>query len=177
MSAAAVRQLSGPDAMRAAEELRQKQNREKRWPYEFLFPPPESLPVNGGSQGVGFVAVPNAPGPVTVAQFQVQSGFRFIMTGILQAYDDGVFLPGDTLWTVTVNPQGGVQANPVQGLIQSPVPMGSWKFGTGPWHFDRPYEFAPLDLISSVANNVSLASAGSYVSGFFGYLIPDTSAK
>ena len=173
----ALRVLSGSDAMRAAEDLRRQKAKESDWPYEHLFPPRNSIPVNGGTTGVQAANVPAAGGTAVIATFQVPSGFKFIMTGIWQCFN-GVFVPGDSLWTLTVNPAGGAQANPVQGLIQVPVPLGSWVYGV-PWLFERPYEFAPLDLLSDSAKNVNLSAGppNQYVSGFFGYLLPSTSSR
>lgn len=168
----ALRQFSGADAARAAEKVRQERAKQSSWPYEYLFAPPDSIPINGGTLGVQTAAVPAAGSTVTIATFLVPSGFRFIMQAIWLCFE-GTFLPGDSLFTVTCNPNSGAQSNPVQGLINVPIPLGSWKFGMA-WEFDRPYEFAALDFLTAVGKNVNLAPGppNQYVAGFFGYLLP-----
>lgn len=173
----AIRQLSAAPSVRAAEELRQKRERESAWPYEHEFPPVVSEVVNGGTQGPVATPVPAPGSTVTIATFLVPSGQKFFMLGIWLCFD-GAFNPGDSLFTVTENPNGGSQANPVQGLIQVPVPLGSWKNGTM-WMFERAYEFASLSLLTAMAKNVNLTSpnTNSYVAGFFGYLVPSTDPR
>lgn len=165
--------LNGADATRAADKLRRANERRAAWPYAHLEPPPDAIPVNqiGAPVDVGVAGV-----PTLVFSYLVPANFRFVMQGIIQGIGGGGFMtafnPGDSFWTVTVNPQNGVQANPVQGLIQTPVPLGNWEFGTW-WRFPMPYVFAGLDLVSSVATNVNLNAGppNSYVTGFLGYLI------
>ena len=157
--------LSGPTAVKALEKVRQAEQNKNAWPYEHLFPPPNSIPVHQ----IGYAAVPAGGSSALVATYQVPEGFRFIMESILESYS-GTFDPGDTLFTVQVNAGGGAQSTFVQGLIQTPVPLGAWEYGVR-WYFDRPYEFSSLDLLSITAANVNL-QGGSYVGGFFGYLLP-----
>ena len=76
-----------------------------------------------------------------------------------------------TLWTVdkdAVIPN--VQGQPIQGLIQTPVPLGSFLRGVK-WPLPRAYEFAPFTILRSTVVNQTLAG-GAFVSGFFGYLVP-----
>jgi len=169
---AVPRILSGADAARAADKLRRANERRAAWPYFHLEPPPDAIPVN---QIGAPVDVPAAGSSVQVFSYLVPSNFKFVMQGIIQSlgFQAGfAFNAGDSLWTVTVNPNNGVQSNPVQGLINTPIPLGSWLFGTW-WRFPMPYVFSGLDLISSVATNINL-NAGPpnvYLTGFLGYLI------
>lgn len=171
MIANAPKFLLGRDAVRAGRKIAEKHTRKSDWPYVHIFPPPEAIPVHGSDTGIQTVAVGLAGATATVCTYLVPSGFRFYMAGILQDYE-GTFNPGDTLWTVKVNPNNGLQSRPVQGLVNQPVPMGSWRYGTI-WPFLRAYEFEPLDFIQSLAKNVGLAAGppNTYVSGFFGWLL------
>jgi len=162
--------LAGPAATAAANRLRDTNERVDAWPYAHLFPPPGAVPVNE----TGMVAVPAAGNSVDVLSYQVPPTMRFILQAILQDYSQAAFQPGDTLWSVVVNPLAGEQANPVQGLIAKPFPLGSWRYGTV-WRFAQPYEFDANDLVTSVATNVNLGvgAANQYISGFLGYLLPE----
>jgi len=170
----AIRQLSGVSQTQGVEAIRRKRQQESEWPYEYLFAPPNSITVNGayGPLGIQYVAVPAPGSTVTIATFQIPSSLEFVMHAVWLTFA-GSFIPGDSLFSVTVNPGGGVQSNPVQGLINVPIPLGAWTTGR-PWEFDRPYLFEPYDILSATAKNVNL-SAGPpnyYVAGFFGYVIP-----
>ena len=164
--------LAGPALVKGLEKERQSRLQKDLWPYEHLFPPPNSIPVHGSDLGIQTGAVPLAAASVVFCIYQVPEGFKFIMDSILMAYS-GAFNPGDSFFTVTVNPNGGPQATFVQGLIRSPITLGAWQYGTR-WFFDRPYEFSALDILQANALNVNIPSPAnnSYVGGFFGYLIP-----
>lgn len=146
---------------------------ERVWPvYAGSFP--DSLVVNQ----IAYAAVPAQGSSVVVLAYTVPTGNRFIMSSMWQCYSGGIgtaFNPGDTLWTVDTNNASATdyQGNFVQGLVQVPVPLGSWQYGVKHW-FDRPYEFEALDLIQSHAFNVNLTAGAPnlYVSGFFGLLVP-----
>lgn len=164
--------LSAADATKALDKTRDLDPNKTAWPYVHLFAPPQSTPVHQ----IASIVAP-AHGAITaVLTYQVPSGFRFILRRILQDFSGGAFLPGDALWTVDRNTPIGiasVQADPVQGLIATPIPLGSIVAGTQ-WVFDRPYEFEPLDVLRSKVNSVNAGvGAGNwFTSGFFGYLIP-----
>lgn len=166
------RNLVGPALVRGLDKEREVLARRESWPYEYLFAPPNSIPVHGSEQGIQAVPVPLGGASVVICAYQVPEGFRFIMDSILESFN-GAFVPGDSLFTVTVNPNGGPQANPVQGLIQTPVPLGAWEYGVL-WPLERPYEFASLDILSMSGFNVNLSQGppNYYVGGFFGWLIP-----
>jgi hypothetical protein len=163
--------LRGPALVKGLDKERQHKSNQDLWPYPHLFPPPASIPVHGSLTGLQAVAVPAGGSSVVICSYQVPEGFRFIMQAILESFA-GIFIPGDSLFTVMVNPGGGPQATYVQGLINTPVPLGSWQYGIQ-WPFERPYEFASLDLITMNGLNVNLTQGppNQYVGGFFGYLI------
>lgn len=160
--------LGGVDLVEAAETVMLQRWREL-WPYVHVYPPPDAIPVHE----IAVAAAPGQGSSVEVLRYQVQPGLRLIMQSILQVYS-GSMLPGDALWTVSVNSDVSTskQAMPVQGLSAVPVPLGSLVAGNQ-WPFKRAYEFKGLDVVRSVVENVNLIG-GFFVSGFFGYLIPDS---
>lgn len=159
---------SGARMARAAQRLADDRAREQ-WPYVHVYPPPSSIPIHQ----IDFVAAPVAGDSAVVLAYTVPEGFAFFLRSILQVFSGGNIIAGDATWTVRINTVDAVsdaQAMPVQGLIDVPVPLGSISSGNQ-WPFARAYEFAPLDVVESVVTNVNLG-AGTFVSGFFGYLVP-----
>jgi len=179
MSPKIAQVYSGPDAARAADAVRKQRANQENWPYPYVYPPPDALPVQVIT--LTPVAVPAAAGTVVVLQYQVPSGFHFVMQGIVTQIQGGVTpMPwGAGLWTVDVNAPLGVankQATPVHGLTAIPAPLGS--FG-GPWIFQRAYEFEALDIIRSKFTNVSYADGlpNVLMSAFVGYLVPSVKSR
>ena len=160
---------TGVDLVEAAETVMLQRWREL-WPYIHVYPPPDAIPVHE----IGYIANPGQGGTAEVLRYQVQPGLRFIMQAILQVWVGGAApAPGDALWTVSVNSDvsSSVQSMPVNGLSDVPVPLGSVEAGNK-WPFERAYEFKGQDVVRSVVDNVNLID-GFFVSGFFGYLVPD----
>ena len=166
-------QFYGNDQIKSADQVRQERANRNDWPYEHLFPPSNSVPVNQITQTP--VAVPAASATAVVLALRVPSGMRFIMTGLVQNIYGATFTPGDGTWTVDKNTPVGIadaQRMPMQGLVNIPVPLGSFDTGI-PWRFARPYEFEPLDLVQSKFTNAT-SGATLLVSAFLGYLLPVT---
>jgi hypothetical protein len=155
----------------AAERVRTLLARRLAWPYSFLFPKQETIPINQ-------LASIDAPlnGVVTVVLlYQVPSGFRFIMQGLLQDCS-APLAPGDVSWTVDDNSPAvlDVQRMGVQGLSNVQVPLGSVALGI-PWSLPRPYTFEPLTFVRSKITTTAAVPPGPgtrFTSGFFGYLEP-----
>jgi len=180
MQAKEVRRVyNGVDAVFAVDAIRRDESNREKWPYQHVYPPVNAEPVHV----IGFVPTPDivanvgAAATVVVLSYQVPSGFRFIMRGIIQTYEGGAFSPGQALWTVNRNTPVGVanfQAQPEQGLVAVPVRLGSFSPFTVD-EFARAYEFEALDIVRSKATNVALGvgDPNFFSTGFFGYLIPD----
>ncbi len=177
MSAFAKPRLySGSDAVRAMEKIRSTHANQEAWPYEHVYPPVNSIPVNATDA----VVTPALAAVAEILTYKVPSGYRFIMTGVVLSYINtgglGPFVPGDALWTVDLNTPTGVaniQASPVQGLTAVKMPLGSFTAGNV-WWFARAYEFAPLDVLRSKATNVALGvgDPNYFASAFLGWLLP-----
>lgn len=176
MMAQKARLYSGADSVRAMEAIRQTHANQEAWPYEHVFPPVNSIPVNATDA----VVTPAQAAVATVLSYKVPSGFKLILTGIIQSYINagglGAFVPGAALWTVTLNTPVGVanvQASSLQGLTNVKVPMGSFLAGNV-WYFARAYEFAPLDILRSTVLNVALGvgDPNYFASAFLGWLVP-----
>ena len=173
--AARTLMLTGRDAVLAADKLRQIRENQDRWPYIDLYAPPGSIHVH--HMTLVPVATPAALASAEVLLYRVPEGFAFVMTAIVQQYQGGQFTWGDGTWTVNVNTPTGVanvQATPVQGLVNLPVPLGSFN-DSGPWQLPRSILFEPLDEIRSVFTaGAGGVAGGLLVSLFSGYLVPWT---
>ena len=173
MTASRPRLFTGIDAVKAADKLRELRTNKEMWPYVHIFPPPDSIPVHAIT--LTPVAVPAVGVQVEVLKYKVPSGFAFIMTGVVQQYQGGTFLFGDGTWTVDRNTEIGVtsvQATPVQGLTNLPMPLGSFQV-TAPWQLPRSYLFEPNDIVRSKftevrAQRTRADDGGRWCRGFFG---------
>lgn len=171
------RVYSGVDAVKAADAVRRDQNNRERWPYMHIYPPVNAEPVHV----IASVFTPAVAAQIEVLRYNVPSGFRFYLRGIIQTYEGGNFVPGDVLWTIDRNTPVGVassQAQPEQGLVAVPVRVGSFNPFTVD-EFARAYEFEPLDVVRSKATNVAVGvgTPNTFTSGFFGYLVPDVGSR
>ena len=154
-------------AARMLEMVRRSVMQKSAWPYIYEFAPPDSIPVEQIAQ----IPVPAIGVLTPVLTYLVPEGFRFFLGRLVEDFEGAAFAPFDALWTVdkdAVVPN--VQGQPIQGLIQTPVPLGSFLRGVK-WPLPRAYEFAPLTILRSTVLNQTLAG-GAFVSGFFGYLVP-----
>lgn len=153
-----------------AEAVRRMKLNQQAWPYLHEFAPPVADEVN-------LIAIANsltAGSLLPVLSYTVPLGMRFFLEGILQDFAGAAFNPGDALWTIDRNASPlSLQSSYVQGLIQVPVPLGSFT-ARRQWWFKRAYEFGPNELVRSTVINVNLGvGAGNvFISGFFGYLVP-----
>lgn len=173
----AMRMYSGVDAVVAADVVRRDASNREKWPYMHVYPPVNAEPVDV----IAAVETPAVGTTVVVIAYQVPSGFRFYLRGHIEQYEGGNFTSGAALWTIDRNTPVGVpnfQAQPEQGLVAVPVPVGSFAPFTQ-HEFWRAREFEPLDVVRVKATNVSVGvgNPNYFKSGFFGYLVPDVGAR
>ena len=173
----AKRVFSGVDSVMAADVVRRDQSNREKWPYMHVYPPVNAEPVHV----IASVVTPAVNSTAVVLAYKVPSGFRFYLRAIVQNYVGGNFVPGQALWTIDRNTPVGVgnfQAQPEQGLVAVPVPVGSFA-PFMPDEFYRAYEFEPLDIVRSKATNigVGVGDPNYFSTGFFGYLVPDVDKR
>jgi hypothetical protein len=172
------RVYSGADVTKAADVVRRDESNREKWPYMHVYPPVNAEPVHV----IGTAVVPQPGVQVAVLTYPVPSGFRFYLRAIVQTVEGSNFNAGDVLWTIDRNTPIGVasfQAQPEQGLIAVPIRVGSFQ-PFAPDRFERCYEFESLDIVRSKATNVAYAvgaPSNVFISGFFGYLVPDVGTR
>ena len=176
-----MRVTSGPNSIFAAEALRKAENRRDSWPYEHVYPPIDSDRRNPQ----GFVVTPalyispTTTNQALVLQFNVPSGFMFIMKGLLLAAVTTGMVPignpGDFQFSVDKNTPIGAaptQGSPVTDLNAIPFNWGSPS--QGPVMFARAEEFAPTDQVRAKVINFTggVGAPNFVVASFYGYLYP-----
>lgn len=169
----AIQMFSGVDSVRAAKDLlNSMQSRRDAWPYPHVYPPPNAEDVHV----VAAVATPALAVQVAVITYQVQSGKRFYLQGVLLSCTGAsTVIPGAALWTIDRNIPIGIantQGSVEHGLVAVPFPLGS--SAVEPWRLQRAREFEPLDIVRVKGTNVALAvgAPNYFVCGLFGYEVP-----
>lgn len=155
--------LQGPDSIAAAQALREDRARRSQWPFPWSFPPPGATRVTAGADTSGTLIVPVAGVATQGLAYTVDEGFQFALQAIvieyLNAGAPGLWNPGDTLWSLTLNQPVGVttfQGSPVQGLTNVDVPLGTLQI---PWPLECAELFQPNDCIRSVFTNVAMGDS------------------
>jgi len=154
--------LQGPDAIAAAQALREERALKSHWPFPWCFPPPGAIRVTAGADTSGTLAVPVAGTPTQGLLYTVDEGFQFALEALVVEYlnsgSPGLWNPGDALWSLTLNQPVGVttfQGSPIQGFSNVDVPLGTLQI---PWPLECAEMFQPNDAIRSVFTNVALGT-------------------
>jgi hypothetical protein len=143
----------GPSLIRAARKLEEPKRLAGRWPYQWLFPGPNSKHVLAN----GSLEIPNIGATETVLSYQVPDGYRFSLRGIVFAFEGTGWNEGTATglsFTLQVVASG---TRNVDFLANVLTHLGS---------LDTPYpilgrlEFAPNDVLNvNVTNNGVTRSA------------------
>lgn len=151
---------TGPEAVKAANALRDLEARRDIWPFPWVYPPESSIRRNPMA-----AIVSPAIGAVNIAvilAFTVPQGFKFEMLGLtIGAFTTGGLPsgnPGDFTFSVDKNtPLGAttvVQGSPLADLQAVPFNLGNPYSGEAWFHFGRSETFAPNDTIRAKVVNV-----------------------
>lgn len=149
----------GASLSRAAQVLADPKRAEGKFPFQWLYPGPNSRMALPN----GAVALPAQGNSATIFQYTVPSGYRLVVTGVtLNAFTaTGDWSPGSgqLLFNLIVEFSTGPRTVEFMGNLA--IPLGT---------FERPYplegrlEFSPEDVIEATVENVSIAvpSAADY---------------
>ena len=170
-----TRTLVGPPTVAAGVAIMREQERRDLWPYKHVFPPPNWK----RRDPMASIASPVVATPTLILEFDVPSGYNFIMTALLLGAfgmnQIPVGQPGDFTLSVDKNtPVGGgvLQGSPLADWNAIPFNLGSLLFG--PMILSSPEVFAPEDEIrAKVTNNALGVGAPNFFCAMFeGWLIP-----
>ena len=180
LSSPARRMISGTEAVKAADKLRKLQSNRDLWPYEWVYPPPDSERVH--AEGTVDVSTLTAGVAGLVLSYQVQNNYRFMLNGLVLLYiGSGTFTPGDgnVVFGLDINVPIGVtslQGYPVQGFDNSGIPKGAYQSGVyAPYPLaPRPEFIGPSDTVrAKVTVSAGIQGAGGRVLAIFdGWLLP-----
>ena len=174
----ARRIVSGVEAVKAADKLRRQQKNRDLWPYEWIYPPPDSQRVH---QEFTLQVSAITPGTqIEIGEYQVQNNYRWMFTGLVQLYvGASAFTPGDgnIVWVLDVNIPIGVaaiQGYPIQGFSPSGVPKAGYSSGVfAPYPLaPKPEILGPLDTVRSKVTITANITTGVFITIFEGYLLP-----
>lgn len=169
--------LSGPDTVKAADQLRKKETNKALWPYDWIFPSKDAIRVTGSDRGIQSIPSPLPGVPTPVVTYTVPTGFRFIFCGILRWTNATGFIQGsgNVLWTLDINLGSYI----AQGLALTPISMGSpdsgeWQLG---YPKSAPQVFKSLEVLrdqvtTDPGGSVASGAPNYFVGGFFGWLEP-----
>lgn len=173
-----VRIVTGPEAIQAAELERRLQSRRNKWPYEWVYPPPDSQRVHQeASIDVGTLT------PAVQAQvlsYQVQNNYYFYLNGLVLLYiGTNTFVPGDgnVVFGLDINVPIGVsspQGYPVQGFDNSGIPKGAYISGIfAPYPLaPKPELIGPEDILRAKITVSASITQGRVIAIFDGWLQP-----
>lgn len=183
MLRSATQVITGPEAVKQMNRVHEEEQRRDRWPFPWIYPPDSAEPIFRA----GSIEAPAYGSDTEVLLYKVPAGLQFALCEIIQIYVGASYVPGsgDILWTLDMDAPVGVtalQANPLPGLFQIPVPLGALigpnicAAGLGArWQFKKPFIIKPeTELRSKVktVQNVSTGSPNFCLSVFNGFTWP-----
>lgn len=154
----------GASLSAAAQPLSTPHRVEGKYPFQWLYPGPNSR----NRRPSGIILVPAIVPPATSVQavvmsFEVPEGFRFELTELLMSTNATGYSPGLGLMSFSLIVKYSTGPRGVEDLNNLDFPTG--KFVTIPGDFEtelallrRPINFAPLDVLQVVINNTGLAT-------------------
>lgn len=146
----------GAALTRAAQlTLATKQRAEGEFPYQWLYPGPNSrMALPNGAVAIPAIVAPGTPVSAVVLEYQVPEGFRSVLRGLtMNAFTASDWNPGSGQITFTLLVKYSTGPRNVEFLATTPIPLGT---------FERPYplegrlEFAPLDVLQVAVTNNSI---------------------
>jgi hypothetical protein len=165
----------GGGLVKAAKAIADPERMLGEYAYQWLYPGPNSRPVFAN----GVIPLPDASGgPVTAAvvSYQVPSGWRFSLRGIVLAFIGSGWAEGsgDLVFQVEVQAAG---IRNLEFLGQVLTHIGS--LDDGPYPILGRMEFAPLDtLVVNVTNNaVALVGTPFVTAHLVGHIYPNSQTK
>jgi hypothetical protein len=144
------RLVSGPSAIRAAEALRVEVEKRNDWPFDWVYPPPNSDRVTAIGNALSPLA--GVGNQISVVSYTVPSGYQMCLAAVVLAYTGGAFGLADMNWTVDKNTPLGIpalQSSIVQGLASVPIPLGSISPMYSEFPLTRNEPFDAEDLIQA----------------------------
>lgn len=160
--------VPGRSTVEAAQALENPRRLVGKWPYQWLFPGPNSRHVLANAS----VPVPNGAGSfVTVVSFQVPDGWRFSLRGVVFGFNGTGWNQGTAnglSFTLVADSAGPRNVDFLQGVTTE---LGS---SLQPYPILGRLEFEPLDILSVVLTNVGGVVAAGPPNSVYAHLVGHT---
>lgn len=169
-----ARLVSGVSQIRAAEALRQEVEKRNDWPFDWVYPPPNSDRVTAIGNALSPLA--GVGNQMSVLSYTVPSGFQFCLAAVVLAYQGGAYSLGDMNWTIDKNTPLDVpalQSSVVQGFALVNTPLGSIVPVYSEFPLIRNELFEPEDVIQAkVWVSANIAQNGFFTAILKGWIWP-----
>lgn len=180
LSAFSSRQIIKPGAnlaMAAQETLTDPRRAEGKWPYQWLYPGPNSRPVmQNGAVAIPAIGSGQTSASVIILNYMVPEGYRFVLTDIVMNAFASDWNPGSGQLGFTLVVQYSTGPRNVEFLANVLWGMGSAQL---PWPIRGRLEFHPLDVLQINLLNTGLVAPGANDFGYGalnGYTYPNSEA-
>lgn len=150
----------GASLIRAAQPLSDPRRAEGKFPYQWLYPGPNSRMVCANTAApvpIPPIVTPGTPVSAILASYEVPDGFRFVLTDILMQANATDWVPGSGTLTFTAQVVFSTGPRNVQFLANLPFGLGSTE---RPWPLHGRLEFEPLAVVEIFVTNSGIATPG-----------------
>jgi hypothetical protein len=170
----------GAGLIRAAQALADPRRTEGKFPFQWLYPGPNSRMAMPNTAAP--VAIPQIVGPATSAQavlvaYEVPDGFRFVLTDILMQAIATDWAIGSGQLTFSLQVAYSTGPRNVEFLGNLPFPLGTFE---RPWPLRGRLEFGPLEVLEVILTNTGIPTPGANDFGYAalnGFTYPNTEAN
>lgn len=148
----------GAQLARAAQALAEPARAEGRYPFQWLYPGPNSAPaIPNGRIAIPAIVAPATSATGTIFQYEVPEGYKLVLTDILFNAFAADWNPGSGQLTFTL--QLLYSTGPRNVEFFQNVPFGFGLAGY-PWPIKGRLEFNSLDVLALLVTNTGIPTPG-----------------
>lgn len=148
----------GAQLARAAQALADPARAEGRYPFQWLYPGPNSAPaMPSRSIALPGIIAPATTGQGTILTYEVPEGYKFVLTDILFNAFASDWNPGSGQLTFTLQVLYSTGPRNVEFLQNIPF---AWGFQGYPWPIKGRLEFNSLDVLALLVTNSGIPTPG-----------------
>lgn len=147
----------GAALIRAAQEtLASPEHAEGLWPFQWLYPGPNSrMALPNGAVAIPPILTPATTAQAVVFEYQVPEGFRFSLRGVTMNAFAADWNPGSGQISFTLLVKYSTGPRNVEFLSATSIGIGTFE---KPYPLEGRLEFAPLDVLQVVVTNNSIST-------------------
>lgn len=164
-------------AMAAQETLTDPRRAEGKYPFQWLYPGPNSRPViQNGAVAIPAIGSGQSSASATILEYMVPEGYRFVLTDLVMNAFASDWNPASGQLAFTLVVQYSTGPRNVEFLTNVLFGMGTNQL---PWPIRGRLEFHPLDVLQINLLNTGLATPGTNDFGYGalnGFTYPNSEA-